>query len=576
MNKSNRGLVVVVSLLGGLAVGRWMPDGVASQLVKFTGRPDLVAAAASDDSPLQAKSVKPSGNGAVAEKVDKAQSTNKALANEAEALSLWLELKNAAKDDLMAEKNVLSALKRWLDKDPQAAIEFVFGLKGPRAEKLLAGFLREIKPEQMKLALDVFLKHPEMWQTLGLANTILEGYAKVDPESAWREATLEGRSFPHVVGAIARSWAAAHPQDALAFSSSIQDRTRRSEFTREALTTWGRTDANAFLAWIAAQPDRDSWVEQVQWVAIDLASEEQFLAMVKLVPPQLLERERGPFSYYTPNDWVSRADWIEKLPEGETRTVLLNHAAKQLSRSDPEKALLLLDQLPPGSARNNTAAIVAAYRAAASPQDGLAFAEGLANEKARALARLSAVQTWALSDPAGAAAWFVANGKPGERSAIYFVARNWAEDEPEKAVAFALGNEAADGRMPQRYGSIIGAAMEQWVRQDAYGASHWVSQIENGPQRDRAISALAQSAVDAEPDGALAWASGIGNAGLRQSTIESCVEQWSRRNQAAATAWVNGSGLDASAKSKLLDRISSNSSAVSTGSSWRVGMTVLY
>lgn len=567
---------MIVCLLGGLAVGRWMPEGVASRLVVRRN----VSVAGGAVSPVLNQSSEPTASNSVTAKADVAKTVGASMADGAEARSLWLQYVSAGNQDVaMAGKNLMSAIKRWLAKDPQAACEFIFGLKGPRAEGFMRDFAREIQPEQIKLAFAVLLKHPELWEVWGLGSSMLATYAISDPEGAWREATTDGRAFPRAAGAIAEGWASVDPLRALAFAAIIEDGGQKSEFTRAALMKWGRSDAKAFLAWLSAQPDSARWAEQMQWTALDLKSEEDLRTLVKLMPPALLEGDNsGPFSSYDAGKWMSHLDWIERLPEGAARTAILARAAKSLSQSDPEKMVSILAQLPPGKERNNALANIAAYRAASSPEDGMAFASSIEDERARNLARRSAVQTWALSDPAGAAAWLIKNGTDKDSSALYGVGRTWAEDDPEGAAAFALANEAPTGKKTDPYGSMLGSAMNEWVKQDAYGASLWASQLQAGQQKDRVMSALAQGAVTAEPEGAMSWAMSIADGKVRQDTLESCFESWVRSNQSAASAWLRNAAVDEATRRAMTTALEKQigSRSVSNGWSWRKGMTVVY
>ena len=492
--------------------------------------------------------------------------------------TLWQNAQSSGFADSKIKNQWLSFVSECLRADAARTISLVMSQKGPRTGPLLAAFVNSLDRTHLRLAMDAFLKREDLWQDWELPAAIFERLAEVDPRGAWQDATMPGRFIHSAVRSVASGWTKRDPREALAFAEGIVHPAHRNVFTQTVLNEWAHADTGAFLSWFAASPDRDRLMDLVQWPGVKPKSEDDLRRMVEIVPPEVWSDEPSGFQvHYDSAGWGDRVAWIQKLAPGAARDALMRHAAAALRARDPEAALALLPEIKDAEASQSITSTVAAFRAAASPLEGLAFAESVEGDRARMLARRSALDTWALSDPRAAALWALDHTDPKHGIELGSVGSLWAENDPEGASAFALeaaGRTGAQGTAGQ---AMLKEVLREWVEHDAYGASLWVSQMPEGAGRNNSMSALANAAASTSPEAALSWAMAITDTAVRDETIAACLDRWGWRNPGAATGWLDAASLDEAVKQPLREKLSTivRSATGSRGWSSRSGITVV-
>ena len=491
---------------------------------------------------------------------------------------LWENARRGNWRDPATENLWLAFVQECLEADAAQTIALVMSLEG--SSSMLGRFVRVLKPQHLRLALDAALKRPDLWEDFDLPGTIFEGYAKVDPRGAWQEATAPGRFLHGAVRAVAAGWASKNPREAMTFAANIGNPVHRDTFAQTVLMEWARKRTGEFLDWYAGLPDRSQWARLIQWQGIAVNSEAEFQRLVSLMPEEMPahDSQRSGISY-AGDHWSSRLDWLQKLPVGPKRDFFMERAAANFASTNPEAALALLSEIRNPSTLRRITSTVAALRAATSPQDGIAFANSLEDENVRRMARLSALNTWGLSDPRAAATWALENADTKNSNDLYSIGRNWAEHDPEGASAFALEAAAKPGAPGGAGTEMLRSVMEKWVSADAYGASLWVTKLPAGAEKDHAIGALARGAIGIDPQAALGWAMSIGDAGARDEALRNCMQSWSWKNPAAARGWLESAALPAPLIQELrknVDLVTKNSSAGSNTTRWRGGITTIY
>ena len=203
------------------------------------------------------------------------------------------------------------------------------------------------------------------------------------------------------------------------------------------------------------------------------------------------------------------------------------------------------------------------------PQAALAFTDSMG--RAGFMVKGTVLQSWASTDPQGAARYFEQNpddfrrmgGFGGRGSgAASQIASEWARQDPDAALAWAKGLDGRDassaiggifrqvaGEDPakaaqmaltlddeERAGAYRSIARE-WGKQDWSAAESWISGLPSGEQdaaRAQAIRGLAgeNPALAAQKVASLAEGDG------RSEAIRSVAENWSQRDPAAAADWL--------------------------------------
>ncbi len=111
------------------------------------------------------------------------------------------------------------------------------------------------------------------------------------------------------------------------------------------------------------------------------------------------------------DDWITRQqglqDCIDQLPATEWKQSFLASLGSEKSASDPHAAIQFAEQMTPGDAQENVLRSVACDWVEKDPNAALEWVAGVQNPALRDQLVASAVQAYALVDPAQAATWLV-------------------------------------------------------------------------------------------------------------------------------------------------------------------------
>ncbi len=313
-----------------------------------------------------------------------------------------------------------------------------------------------------------------------ITNTQMRGYAIQGLTATWAHKDKEG----------AFAWASALPkagekQSALAgiISASAQDNPQgaladldrftlgqsRSNTLSRILNTWGGADFAGALSFATTQTkfsDQRAAIQGlVQSINGDEAKTQQLMSLAKTLPAAMAR------SIYQGGIWQMAytnpeklKDWVGQIEQPSIRESALKQAAESLTQwsgsSNGELAASLFDQLQGSSQDKNTASRTASSWANDEPQKALAWATKLTNQETQKDSIGSAVRTWANSDPKAAAA-YTAQMPAGEarEAAIKSLAQTWMENEPKAAQAWANGLTGTEKSVV--LGAMVGKAQNQ-------------------------------------------------------------------------------------------------------------------
>ncbi len=149
---------------------------------------------------------------------------------------------------------------------------------------------------------------------------------------------------------------------------------------------------------------------------------------------------------------------------------------------------------------------------------------------------------WSTTDPAAAAAAATQdpNAGSGGRSPLSEVLRNWAEQDPQGALNYAL--TLADPGMQTR---SIGEIVRHWSEQDPTAAASSINAISAGAARDAAAAALASSVAASDLPAAVGWAQSIGDDAARTSALQRVSRRVLWRDPTNGAATLQGAGVPA-------------------------------
>ncbi len=483
-------------------------------------------------------------------------------------------------------EQTLEALTGYARVNPGRALELAMSLKGENAWELVMKLVQTLPVEAGRIAMDVLLRHPQYCKACPPLDAVFGLCAKADPERAWREAHRAGVKFTSAaLDAIARTCGENNPRKGMELAARLTEGKEKEKFTRTVLRGWANENPRELVDWLGTQKEAEGLFSQVPWGKLRFETQADFLAMVRTVPPEVLDGSLGTgqaFGTAGEDGWATRLDWLQAVTEEGPRRALFAGAARALMNADPEGALALLPEIRSERLRRQITSATAAYRAAVSPEAGLAFADSLTDPVARRLALESALSTWAGNDPAAAAQHVGAMGLPPDENFMgirYHLGHKWGEIDPQAAVSFALTHEP-EGVYTSSGSTLLGSAMGQWVNDDPYGASGWVNAQPAGLQRDHAAAALARASMHTEPDGAMAWAADIADPALRQRTVQNCFETWLHMDAGRAAGWLEQASLEQGMRQALATALQSATAEqlLGNGARWNHsdGVIVVY
>jgi hypothetical protein len=194
--------------------------------------------------------------------------------------------------------------------------------------------------------------------------------------------------------------------------------------------------------------------------------------------------------------------WARQSPDDALRYALANanrldarvfqQMAQSLAQSEPERALAMMDQLPPDH-RPEWLTGLAQQLAQNDPDRAIELIGRYRGQPAYAAAYGAVAQSVARTDPPRAAALLrdAPVGNAAQTTSSYMtVASQWARTDPAAAADWALGIGDANART-----MALNQIAQGWAQTDAPGAERWMRGMAPGAERDIAISGLVAAAA---------------------------------------------------------------------------------
>jgi hypothetical protein len=182
------------------------------------------------------------------------------------------------------------------------------------------------------------------------------------------------------------------------------------------------------------------------------------------------------------DDWMdNRADlqkYLDQLPDTEWKQNFLSDLSSEMSLKDPQAAITLAQQMNPGLARTCSLQVVVCNWVSADPDAALSWVAGLQDPSLREQLIASAVQSYALTDPAQAATWLVSEVKSPQivDEAALNIVKTWVVKDPAQAAdwvaQFPEGNTKA---------AAVQIVSQHWQQTDHAAAAAWIQNLSRGP-----------------------------------------------------------------------------------------------
>jgi hypothetical protein len=207
--------------------------------------------------------------------------------------------------------------------------------------------------------------------------------------------------------------------------------------------------------------------------------------------------------------------------------------------ADPEMALQAAKAalpLDPGNSVGYGAALVNALCDAGDFSQALQFASS-GDDRQRSTWLGETYEKWAALQPQEAAADAAALSDPEARSAaLHGVVGGWSQADPGGLTRFLMQLPADADRA-----TMVGQALQDWVKVDGAAASQWINNSAGSPDLDQGVAAVAT--MDAlKPDIAVGWATSISDTTLRSATLATVLRSWAQTDFAAAQQYFQTTG----------------------------------
>ncbi|HUF73396.1 MAG TPA: hypothetical protein VMR74_10905 [Gammaproteobacteria bacterium] len=420
--------------------------------------------------------------------------------------------------------------------------------------------------------------------------------AEYDPYGAFREAQSLGRSEAEIaLERIGTVWAAQDPSSAIAQADLLAG-PLRSRYLGGVFREWARLDANGYLAWLesvpapptqaviglqllaGSHPDlvmsiADGLSGNIGQAAITLATQ----AIAEADPDAAMARAEGMLagperdallvaigSVLAGRDPDAALAWASSVSASPRN--LMTQVVLSIVQTNPERAIELLDDPPPGVNAQSAMSIVTSMTVR-DPETAQALADKLVAsdsiQSANALQTL--VGNWMRQDPERALDWVLAH-ETGINATVFGTAAQAMANADPAAAASYLERIPAEHRsvwiaqVAGPYGISDPNAALAWIAQfqgqeiydnaflsvitasaqtDARSAAQAVSQASPAVQSGAAPQVAALLARE-DPQGAARWAESLTDEQARIGAIGATVSMWAAADFSGAKSYALG------------------------------------
>ena len=229
--------------------------------------------------------------------------------------------------------------------------------------------------------------------------------------------------------------------------------------------------------------------------------------------------------------------WAESNHEGDGANPYLAGIIRSLVVTDPARATALLTGMPRSMERGEALDAMFPHLLQQGPEATREWIAGLTDDSLRNGAIMRSADKLAAADPAGTAAWLLAN--PGEATQrrmddVYSV---WAGKDQQAAVASFTALPIGEERSNALRGLVSTVA-----REDPGAAVSMMDRFPNDVT-DRVVQNFVWHSLWKDPDVALSQIARITDQGERDQTYGRTIAYWMGQDSEAANAWLQANPM---------------------------------
>lgn len=260
---------------------------------------------------------------------------------------------------------------------------------------------------------------------------------------------------------------------------------------------------------------------------------------------------RGRFATHTilatwaASDPEGAIRWAETHHEGEGANPHLAGIIRSLGGTDPARASQLLTGMPRSQERAEALDAFLPHLLVQGGEATRAWIESLTDEALRNGAMMRAAEKLAASDPAGTAAWLLANPGEATQRRMDDVYSAWARKDEQAALSSLTALPAGENRSNALRGLVTGIATKD--------PSAAVSMMDRFPNdvNDRTVQQFVWHSFGNDPSVAVSQIARIADEGQRNRMYGRALEAWLDRDAASANAWMRTNPLPPAVQERL-------------------------
>lgn len=432
------------------------------------------------------------------------------------------------------DTNIRDAFGIVAERDLRAARKWVEAMTGPNREEAIAG--------------------------------VAQSWAKSDFKSAmaWARGLPEGIDRDHIVRAALMGLAVIDPAKALESVSLVPPGGRPAHFadTTGARVLQKAAEANfeTTMAWLRQHPGR--------------LSSEDLVGLAHVVTERLnadtmgflnSQVEAGTLSVLMPaiesallnqsgDQREAVWEWLKTQPDNETTKALKSEVIGSAGWQDPELALRLMGDLPQTDEGN--AQVRQLAQRLLNGGNSMHRFDKLLSEVPDRLRQPLIEEAFDslhsnIGDPQKWITRLALLPEASQAKGIESIARAWADESPEEAVAWTTTLSPGESR-----NGAISAIASRWANKDPHGAAEWIAVLPIGVERDRGAESLAVAVAETYPREAWEWALNISDDNRRNRAVVQVAKKMAARDPATAQHWIDNGPFTPEARAELQSVIS--------------------
>lgn len=244
-------------------------------------------------------------------------------------------------------------------------------------------------------------------------------------------------------------------------------------------------------------------------------------------------------------DPESAIRWAEANHDGDGANPYMAGIIRAIAGTDSARATQLLTSMPRSQERGEALDAMLPHLLSQGGEATRAWIDGITDEALRGGAMMRAADQLAATDPAGTAAWLMANPGEATQRRMDDVYSTWAQKDEQAAMSSLASLPAGENRTNALRGVVSSIAVR-----DPKAA---VSVLDRFPNdvNDRVVQNVVWHSFGNDPSIAVNQIARIADEGERERMYRRTLEAWMDRDSAAALAWMKTNPVPASVQERI-------------------------